>query len=202
VRLTLKAINEEFAKRGSGARLEKGDGYFYFSGGEAADWLDRTMNAHSLSSLSLDLWMAEFDRLKKLNKEILRPPAPKKINRGRPSGEAAAGQMLDRFPKLFVTESSIGMAQVLAWGDPIPDDLLKLLDLRKPSFLGSRPDRVFADTNLENTSSAGHQHKLADFCRERRQEFLSHPRGAQQPAALRAVLDFNSRRLLRHCCAV
>ena len=52
VRLTVKAINEELAKRGSGARLEKGDGYFYFSGGEAADWLDRTVNAPNLSSLA------------------------------------------------------------------------------------------------------------------------------------------------------
>jgi hypothetical protein len=70
-------MNEGLAKRGYGARLEKGDAYFYFSGGEATDWLDRTVNAHSLSSLSLDQWMAEFDRLKKLNKEILRPPAQK-----------------------------------------------------------------------------------------------------------------------------
>ena len=93
VRLTVKAINEELAKRGSGARLEKGDGYFYFSGGEATDWLDRTVNAHSLSSLSLDQWMAEFDRLRKLNKEILRAPAqkesaaPERPAEKRPRGE-------------------------------------------------------------------------------------------------------------------
>jgi hypothetical protein len=30
-------------RKESGAQLEKGDGYFYFSGGEAADWLDRTV---------------------------------------------------------------------------------------------------------------------------------------------------------------
>ena len=60
------------------------------------------------------------------------------------------------------------MAQVLVWGDAIPDYLLKLLDLRKPSFFGSRPDRVIADTNLENTSSAGNERKLADIGRERR----------------------------------
>jgi hypothetical protein len=71
VRLTVKAINEELAKSGSNAWLEKGDGYFYFSGGDATDWLDRTVNAHSLSSLSLEQWMAEFERLKKLNKGIL-----------------------------------------------------------------------------------------------------------------------------------
>ena len=88
MRLTVKAINEELAKRGSGARLEKGDGYFYFSGGEVADWLDRTVNAPNLSSLSLDQWMAEFDRLKKLNKEILRAPAQKEsTTQGRPASK-------------------------------------------------------------------------------------------------------------------
>jgi hypothetical protein len=51
--------------------------YFYFSGGEATDWLDRTVNAHSLSRLSFEQWMAEFERLKKLNKDILGAPARK-----------------------------------------------------------------------------------------------------------------------------
>jgi hypothetical protein len=93
VRLTVKAINEELAKRGSGAQLEKGDGYFYFSGGEAADWLDRTVNAHSLSSLSLDQWMAEFDRLKKLNKDILRAPARKESTEAeRPAAKRPRGK--------------------------------------------------------------------------------------------------------------
>ena len=88
MRLTVKAINEELAKRGSSAQFEKGDGYFYFSGGEAADWLDRTVNAHSLSSLFLEQWMAEFDRLKKLNKEILRAPARKEsTEEGRPAAK-------------------------------------------------------------------------------------------------------------------
>ena len=93
VRLTVKAINEELAKRGSGARLEKGDGYFYFSGGEATDWLDRTVNAHSLSSLSLDQWMAEFDRLRKLNKVILCAPARKESTEaGRPAAKGPRGK--------------------------------------------------------------------------------------------------------------
>jgi hypothetical protein len=86
VRLTLKTINEELAKRGSGAHIEKGDGYFYFSGGEAEDWLDRTVNAHSLSSLSLDQWMAEFERLKNLNLDMLRGPAREESTEpGRPA---------------------------------------------------------------------------------------------------------------------
>ena len=91
------------------------------------------------------------------------------------------------------------MAQVLFWGDAIPDYLLESLYLGKPSFLGSGPDDIIADTNLENTPSTGNQRKLADIGRESRQKFLSHPGGAQQPAALRAVLDFNSRCPLHHC---
>ena len=60
------------------------------------------------------------------------------------------------------------MAQVLVWGDAIPDYLLQLLDLGKPSFLGAGPDRVIADTNLKNTSGTGYQRKLADIRRESR----------------------------------
>jgi hypothetical protein len=48
------------------------------------------------------------------------------------------------------------MAQVLVWRDEIPDNLLKLTDLGKPSFLGARPDGIIADTNLENASGAWH----------------------------------------------
>ncbi len=82
MRVTLKAINAELEKRASGAQLAKGSGYFYFSGGETADWLDRTVNAESLSSLSLDEWMAEFERLKKLNRQVLRAPGEKSEGEG------------------------------------------------------------------------------------------------------------------------
>jgi len=37
MRLTVKAIDEELAKLGPSARLERADRYFYFSGGEATD---------------------------------------------------------------------------------------------------------------------------------------------------------------------
>ena len=79
-RLTLKEINSELAKRGHGARLVKAPGYFYFFGGEAADWLDRTVRVPTLSSLTLAQWLAEFQRLKKLNADILRTkPKPPKL---------------------------------------------------------------------------------------------------------------------------
>ena len=55
-----------------------GNGYSYFSGGEATDWLDRTVKVPTLSSLTLDQWVDEFKRLKKLNESMLRPPVKKK----------------------------------------------------------------------------------------------------------------------------
>ncbi len=73
MRLTLKTINSELSKRGYAARLDKGDGYFYFHTGEAADWLDRTVRVPTLSSLTMDGWMGEFERLQALNSQIMRP---------------------------------------------------------------------------------------------------------------------------------
>ena len=42
--LTLKSVNDEPARLGYRARLEKASGYFYFFGGEATDWIDRTVH--------------------------------------------------------------------------------------------------------------------------------------------------------------
>ena len=78
MRVTLKSINDRLAELGHKASLEKGDGYFYFSGGEATDWLDRTVKVPTLSSLTLDQWVDEFKRLKKLNEGMLRPTVRKK----------------------------------------------------------------------------------------------------------------------------
>ena len=69
--LSLQTVNAELARRGHGARLEKASGYFYFAGGEAEEWLDRSVGVRTLNSLTLKQWMAEFDRLKTLNAQIL-----------------------------------------------------------------------------------------------------------------------------------
>jgi hypothetical protein len=70
--LHLKVINDELARLGFAARLAKGDGYFYFTEGEAADWLDKTVKARTINSLTLKEWVAEFRRLKELNEQIMR----------------------------------------------------------------------------------------------------------------------------------
>jgi len=72
MRLHLKVINDELARLGFQAQLAKGDGYFYFTEGEAADWLDRTVKARTINSLTLKEWIAEFRRLKELNERIMR----------------------------------------------------------------------------------------------------------------------------------
>lgn len=77
--LTLKAINAELAKRGNTVVLENGGGYFYFIGGEAAGWLDKTVRVPKVSSLTVEQWIEEFDRLKKLNAEILRAAKGKTV---------------------------------------------------------------------------------------------------------------------------
>lgn len=58
--------------------IEKGDGDFYFWKGDANTWLDRTVNVPKVSSLTLEQWIAEYDRFKKLNHELTgKTPAEK-----------------------------------------------------------------------------------------------------------------------------
>ena len=71
-RVTLKAINDELARRGHHARLEKAGGCFYFFGGEATDGLDRTVRVRTMNALTLEQWIEEFERLKNWNQTISR----------------------------------------------------------------------------------------------------------------------------------
>jgi len=77
-RLILKTINDELRRLGHDVYIEKGDGYFYFWKGEANNWLDRTVNVPKVSSLTLEQWIGEFNRLKKLNDEMLAGKVTKK----------------------------------------------------------------------------------------------------------------------------
>ena len=70
MRISLKAINSELERLGSNAVLAKGDGYFYFWGGEAADWLDRTVRVPTLQSLTLEQWIEQFQALREKNQEL------------------------------------------------------------------------------------------------------------------------------------
>jgi hypothetical protein len=73
-RITIKSVNDELANVGHGAQLVKAGKYFYFTGGDAADWIDATVPVDKISALTLAQWVAEFGRLKKVNAEMMRAP--------------------------------------------------------------------------------------------------------------------------------
>jgi len=76
--LNLKAINSELAKRGIHVTLARGEGYFYFQGGDAGDWLDRTVRVATLQSLTLEQWIGHYRELKEKNDALLIPIKSKK----------------------------------------------------------------------------------------------------------------------------
>jgi hypothetical protein len=70
-RLTLKTVNDELARLGHAERLAKANNYFLFTGGDADEWLDRTVAVRTITSKTLKEWIAEFQRLKALNEQIM-----------------------------------------------------------------------------------------------------------------------------------
>jgi hypothetical protein len=87
--LSLKTINHELAKRGHQALLSKGDGYFYFSTGEAADWLDRTVRVPTVSSHTLDQWVRKFEELKRKNIDLHHSTHARHVNKSTRGGGSA-----------------------------------------------------------------------------------------------------------------
>jgi hypothetical protein len=71
LRLSLKAINAELAKRGFTAKLAKGEGYFYVWSGEATDWWDRTLRVPTLRNLTLEQWVDKIQKLRERNRELI-----------------------------------------------------------------------------------------------------------------------------------
>src|SRR3954470_21851969 len=89
MKVTLKAINEALNGLVPDVRLAKGDGYFYFTSGETANWLDTTVRVPTLSSLTLEQWIEEFKRLKSVNQTLLSGKADDKTSI-EPKSRAAA----------------------------------------------------------------------------------------------------------------
>jgi len=84
MRFTLKAIDDELHRLGHDVHGERGDGYFWK--GEASNWLDRTVNEAKVSSLTLEDWIGEFNRLKTLNDKMMAGKGPKKAADSKPPG--------------------------------------------------------------------------------------------------------------------
>src|SRR5262249_29375497 len=62
-RVTCKMVNDALRARGRDESLREGDGYFYFGGGNAVHWLSSSVMVKRLNDLTLEQWLAEFDRL-------------------------------------------------------------------------------------------------------------------------------------------
>jgi len=77
-RLTCQTINDALRDRGRDESLREGEGYFYFGGGEAVNWLSNTVHAKKLSDLTLEQWLKEFDKLVETNKKLERSMVPRK----------------------------------------------------------------------------------------------------------------------------
>ena len=101
MRVTLKAVNEKLSELGTKAEVAKGAGYFLIRGGEADDWIDRTVRVPTIGSLTVEQWLNEYKRLKTLNADMVkaakhespRGTKPRKQrqeapNRGTPNEEA------------------------------------------------------------------------------------------------------------------
>src|SRR5262249_48302039 len=98
-----------------------------------------------------------------------------------------------RPPAVAERGSAARRPHALSRGDRVAHELLQLLDVGEPSALTSRPQHLIAGANLEDAALAGDQGDLADLGLEGGEELLGHPGRPEQPAALRAVLDLDSR---------
>jgi hypothetical protein len=83
--VTRKMVNDALRARGRDESLREGDGYFYFGGGQAVDWLSSSVMVRRLSDLTLEQWLKEFDSLlereKKVRRQMAAPLKKKSQNR-------------------------------------------------------------------------------------------------------------------------
>jgi hypothetical protein len=59
-------------------------------GGDATDWIDRTVPGTTVNSRTLEEWIAEFKRLKKVNQEIMGKPGRAHQERVQRRGDGAS----------------------------------------------------------------------------------------------------------------
>lgn len=61
--IQLRTVNNALAERGVKERLFKGNGYLYFSGGNAHKWHSSMVCVYKLNHLTLDQWLNEWKML-------------------------------------------------------------------------------------------------------------------------------------------
>jgi len=65
-------VNDALRARGRDESLREGEGYFYFGGGEAVNWLTSSVMVRRISDLTLEQWLKEFDSLLERNRKLAR----------------------------------------------------------------------------------------------------------------------------------
>jgi hypothetical protein len=73
--ITRKMVNDALRARGRDESLREGEGYFYFGGGEAVNWLSSSVMVKRISDLTLEQWLKEFDSLLERDKKVRRQMA-------------------------------------------------------------------------------------------------------------------------------
>jgi hypothetical protein len=80
-----KMVNDALRARGPDESLREREGYFYFGGGEAVNWLSSSVMIKRISDLTLEQWLKEFDSLldrdKKVRRQMAAPLKKKSKNR-------------------------------------------------------------------------------------------------------------------------
>lgn len=61
---TLPAVNLKLMTLGIEERLARGDGYFYFCGGNSSTWPSTMVCVNSVRELTIPEWLGEYGRLK------------------------------------------------------------------------------------------------------------------------------------------
>jgi hypothetical protein len=56
-------VNRELRSRGVSEKLVRGNGYYYFVDGNAADWYTSSVSVYRASDLPLDQWLREWSFL-------------------------------------------------------------------------------------------------------------------------------------------
>jgi hypothetical protein len=63
-RVTLAAVNAAVRAAGGAEELRRGNGYFYFAGGDASRWPATAVYTAHLGSTTVEQWVAEWRHLR------------------------------------------------------------------------------------------------------------------------------------------
>lgn len=80
-------VNDALRARGRDESLREGEGYFYFGGGEAVNWLSSSVMVRRISELTLEQWLAEFDKLLGQDKKLRTQMSHERVAKRRKHGK-------------------------------------------------------------------------------------------------------------------